>query len=162
MAHSDDSSANVPVKYAAYFSCYGEGFEEQDSIEEQEQLVRGWCALFLTEEEQEGLKVYHEHPAWLSDRGLDLPARDELYEDLREGEVDVLILTDLSRLGLSMCSLGEFYAAMLRPHGAALVSIWDAIDTRRPIAEFAMSVLNACERLDMDVLGRCHEDLCCW
>jgi DNA invertase Pin-like site-specific DNA recombinase len=69
---------------------------------------------------------------------------------LRDGQADVLVVANVSRLARSVALLARLVAAYFGDGGQALIAIDEGVDTRTPNGRFVLSLLDVIARWDME------------
>ncbi len=107
----------------------GESIPAQTKILEAQALIKGY----------DDFKIYIDDG--YSGRSLQRPAVQQLLKECGEGTVDVVLVWKLDRLSRSLRDILTIIEDIFTPHGVALISATESIDSSTPAGRAMLSVL---------------------
>jgi len=108
---------------AGYIRLSVTGKGDDDSIENQKRVIEAWG-----QKNQLPISRWYIDAGW-SGRTFNRPEFQKLIADIERGEVDCVVVKDLSRLGRDHIIVGYFLEVFLPMNGVRFVSINDDFDT---------------------------------
>ena len=121
--------------------------DEGHSLAAQENKLRAYAALY----DIEIIDVIVD--AGLSASTLDRPGLQRALASLAAGSADALLIVKLDRLTRSVRDLGQLIEDHFAPHGAALLSVSEAIDTRSAAGRLVLNVLASVAQWEREAIG---------
>ena len=109
---------------------------ESVSIENQKLMLRGFCARQGWE-----VKAVFVDDGW-SGTNFERPGFRELMEAVRQKEVNLVLVKDLSRLGRDYLEVGKYMDCVFPYYGCRFVALNDGVDTLRQNDEISMIFKN--------------------
>ena len=108
---------------AGYIRLSVTGKGSDDSLENQKKVIEAWA-----QENQHPISRWYIDAGW-SGRTFDRPKFRELIADIGRGEVDCVVVKDLSRLGRDHIAVGYYLEVFFPMNCVRFVSIYDNFDT---------------------------------
>jgi site-specific DNA recombinase len=148
---SSAAAAGTRVRAAAYLRVSTEGQVDGTSIDTQ----RAQCAEAAS---RHGLTLVGEYvDAGVSGAAASRPALDELLAAATTGDVQVIVVAKLDRLGRSLLHLLELLTA-LDAAGARVLSATDGIDTRTPAGRLMLQLLGVFAEFERERIRERSQD----
>lgn len=110
---------------------------ERATVETQMELLRKFAA------EQDGMAIAREY-ADISCTGTNFerPGFEEMMQDVRNGEINCIIVKDLSRLGRNYVETGNYIERVFPFFGVRFIAVTDGYDSEKPGEELLMPLKN--------------------
>ena len=112
-----------PSETAGYIRLSVTGKGGDDSIDNQKKLIETWG-----QKNQLSISRWYIDAGW-SGRTLNRPEFQKMIADIGRGEVDCVVVKDLSRLGRDHIAVGYYLEVFFPMNGVRFVSINDDFDT---------------------------------
>ena len=121
--HQTVTLPHLHSETAGYIRLSVTGKGGDDSIENQKKVIEAWA-----QENQHPISRWYIDAGW-SGRAFDRPKFRELIADIERGEVDCVVVKDLSRLGRDHIAVGYYLEVFFPMNCVRFVSINDNFDT---------------------------------
>lgn len=121
--HQTVTLPHLHSETAGYIRLSVTGKDGDDSIENQKKVIEAWA-----QENQHPISRWYIDAGW-SGRTFDRPKFRELIADIERGEVDCVVVKDLSRLGRDHIAVGYYLEVFFPMNCVRFVSINDNFDT---------------------------------
>ena len=121
--HQTVTLPHLHSETAGYIRLSVTGKGGDDSIENQKKVIEAWA-----QENQHPISRWYIDAGW-SGRTFDRPKFRELIADIERGEVDCVVVKDLSRLGRDHIAVGYYLEVFFPMNCVRFVSINDYFDT---------------------------------
>jgi site-specific DNA recombinase len=134
------------TKAASYLRVSTNGQIDGESLCTQRSLIQDYCA-------SRGWELVREYEdAGISGAKDDRPALQSLLSAVKAGEIDAVIVRDLSRFGRSARDLLNNIQT-LKDCSVTFISIKEGIDGSGPYGQFMLTILAAIAELEMEMIG---------
>lgn len=134
------------TKAAAYVRVSTNGQIDGESLSTQKSTIQDYCAA----RGWELSKIYED--AGISGAKDDRPALQALLAAAKAGEIDAVVVRDLSRYGRSCRDLLNNIQT-LKDCSVTFISIKEGIDGGGPYGEFMLTILSAISQLELEMIG---------
>ena len=138
--HTNPASANTKVRMTAAYirlSRETEGSLQRDTIGSQVQLVESFIA------KQDDLELYETYiDDAVSGTTFSRPGFDRMLADMRSGNIQAIVVKDMSRLGRDYLEAGSLVERVFPLYGIRFISITDGFDTDSDADWLLMALTN--------------------
>lgn len=121
--------------------------DNSDSVSVQVQLCKDYAGIIFKDQETE-FKIYDKDEGF-SGKNMNRPSFQALMEDVRNNQLDVVMVYKLDRISRNVQEFSSMYD-VFQQHNVSFVSVKESFDTTTPMGRTVMYILAAFAQLERE------------